>query len=69
MKTRTTWETYLALSDPEADDEEEMEIFILKIDQDENGEDVYNVPDDDGADAVFEQLMKMVEEMDQGDES
>ena len=45
-------ESYLALCDPEAD-EEDLEVFILKIEQDENGEDVYTVPEDDVADAVF----------------
>lgn len=51
-------ESYLALCDPDAD-EEDLEVFILKISQDENGEDVYTVPDDDVADAVFEQLVKL----------
>ena len=54
-------ESYLALCDPEAD-EEDLEVFILKIDQDENGEDVYTVPDDDVSDAVFQQLVDMTEE-------
>ena len=58
-------ESYLALCDPEAD-EEDLEVFILKIEQDENGEDVYTVPDDDVADAVFEQLVKLTDSM--GDE-
>ncbi len=51
-------ESYLALCDPDAD-EEDLEVFILKIEQDENGEDVYTVPDDDVADAVFEQLVRL----------
>ena len=55
-------ESYLALCDPDAD-EEDLEVFILKIDQDENGEDVYTVPDDDVADAVFEQLVKLSDSM------
>lgn len=55
-------ESYLALCDPEADDED-LEVFILKIEQDENGEDVYTVPDDDVADAVFEQLVKLSDSM------
>ena len=57
-------ESYLALCDPESD-EEDLEVFILKIDQDENGEDVYNVPDDEVADAVFEKLVEMTEDFDQ----
>ena len=56
-------ESYLALCDPEAD-EDDLEVFILKIEQDENGEDVYTVPDDDVADAVFDQLVKMTESLD-----
>ena len=55
-------ESYLALCDPESE-EEDLEVFILKIEQDENGEDVYNVPDDDVADAVFAQLLRMTEEL------
>ena len=55
-------ESYLALCDPESE-EEDLEVFILKIEQDENGEDVYNVPDDDVADAVFAQLLRMIEDL------
>ena len=55
-------ETYLALCDPESDDED-LEVFILKIEQDENGDDIYTVPDDDVADAVFNQLVKLTDEM------
>ena len=57
-------ESYLALCDPDAD-EEDLAVFILKIDQDENGEDVYTVPDDDVADAVFEQLVKLSDSMEE----
>ncbi len=59
-------ESYLALCDPESD-EEDLEVFILKIEQDENGEDVYNVPDDDVADAVFAKLVQLTEDLDQDD--
>ena len=59
-------ESYLALCDPEAD-EEDLEVFILKIEQDENGDDVYNVPDDDVADAVFAKLVEMTEELGEDD--
>ncbi|MCR5296571.1 MAG: DUF1292 domain-containing protein [Clostridiales bacterium] len=55
-------ETYLALCDPEAD-EEDLEVFILKIEQDEDGNDIYTVPDDDVADKVFEQLVQMTEDL------
>ncbi len=57
-------ESYLALCDPESD-EEDLEVFILKIEQDENGEDVYNIPDDDVADAVFAKLVQLTEDLDQ----
>lgn len=57
-------ESYIALCDPAAD-EEDLEVFILKIEQDEDGNDVYNVPEDDVADAVFEKLVKMTEDLDQ----
>ena len=56
----------IALCDPEAEDDD-IEVFILKIDQDEDGNDVYNVPDDDVADAVFEKLVQMSEDLDQED--
>ena len=59
-------ESYIALCDPEAEDDD-IEVFILKIDQDEDGNDVYNVPDDDVADAVFEKLVQMSEDLDQED--
>ena len=51
-------ESYLALCDPESE-----EVFILKIEQDEDGNDVYNVPDDDVADAVFAKLVEMTEDL------
>ena len=57
-------ESYIALCDPESE-EDNLEVFILKIEQDENGEDVYNVPDDEVADAVFEKLVEMTEDFDQ----
>ena len=57
-------ESYLALCDPESE-EDDLEVFILKIEQDENGEDVYNVPDDEVADVVFAKLVEMTEDFDQ----
>lgn len=53
-------ESYLALCDPDAE-EDDLEVFILKIDQDEDGNDVYNVPDDDTADAVFAKLLELTD--------
>ena len=55
-------ESYIALCDPESD-EDNFEVFILKIDQDENGEDIYTVPDDDVADAVFARLVELTDEL------
>ncbi len=57
-------ESYLALCDPDADGDD-LEVFILKIGQDENGEDIYTVPDDDVADAVFDQLVRLSDSMDE----
>jgi len=57
-------ESYLALCDPEAN-EDDMEVFILKIEQDEDGQDVYNVPDDDIADEVFKKLLQIIDDLDQ----
>ena len=56
--------TYLALTPPseEEDEEEEIEIIIMKIEQDENGEDIYTRPDEDEEEAVFEKLMEMLDE-------
>ena len=57
-------ESYLALCDPEAE-EEDLEVYILKISTDENGQDVYTVPDDRIADAVFEQLVQLSEDLEE----
>ncbi len=55
-------DTYLALCEPEdeeSNEDEDLEVFILKIEQDEEGNDVYTVPDDDVADAVFAKLVEL----------
>ena len=57
-------ESYLALCDPDSD-EDDLEVFILKIEQDEDGNDVYNVPDDDVADAVFAKLVELTDDLGQ----
>ena len=56
-------DSYLALCDPESE-EEDLEVFILKIEQNEDGEDIYSVPDDDVADAVFAKLVEMTDDLD-----
>ena len=45
---------YLALAEPEEDDA----VFFLKIEQDEEGNDVYNAPDEALEDTLFEVFMK-----------
>lgn len=61
-------EMYLVLTTPEneveegADESDEMEIQILKIAQDEQNEDVYVSVDDDEAQAVFEEFLRLVDE-------
>lgn len=51
---------------PEDEQEEETEVVILKIEQDENGEDTYvTVDDEDVNQAVFERFLAMLEEEDE----
>ena len=56
--------SYLALCDPDADENDEngLEVFILKIETDEQGQDIYTVPDEDVSDQVYEQFLKLVDE-------
>jgi uncharacterized protein YrzB (UPF0473 family) len=61
-------ETYLAMTpyvEDASEEAEEVEISILKIEQDENGEDIYTTPSDEEQEAVFGKLMKLIDEMDQ----
>ncbi|MBQ8082142.1 MAG: Holliday junction resolvase RuvX [Clostridia bacterium] len=58
---------YVALlllnEEEEAADDEDGEVLILKIEQDDSGEDIYVSVDDDAvAEAVFNKYMEMVEE-------
>lgn len=46
---------YLALAEPEEDDA----VFFLKIEQDENGSDVYSAPDEDLEDILFTRFTEM----------
>lgn len=48
-------DTYLALAEPDEDDA----VFFLKIDQDEDGSDVYTAPDEALEDKLFEQFLKL----------
>ena len=53
-------DVYLALAEPE----EEDAVFFLKIEQDEDGSDVYTAPDEALEDALFEQFTKQREQDD-----
>ena len=51
-------DVYLALAEPE----EEDAVFFLKIEQDEDGSDVYTAPDEALEDALFEQFTRQREQ-------
>ena len=61
-------ELYVALmlaDEEEENEEEEGNVVILKIEQDENGEDIYvSIEDEALADAVFQKFLDMVDEAD-----
>jgi hypothetical protein len=46
---------YLALAEPEEDDA----VFFLKVEQDEDGNDVYNAPDEALEDILFKKFTEM----------
>ena len=46
---------YLALAEPEEDDD----VFFLKVEQDEDGNDVYTAPDEALEDALFARFNEM----------
>ena len=48
-------DVYLALAEPEEDDA----VFFLKIEQDEDGNDVYNAPDEELEDILFQHFTEM----------
>ena len=48
-------DVYLALAEPEEDDA----VFFLKIEQDEDGNDVYNAPDEELEDILFQRFTEM----------
>ena len=55
----------LMLADEDEETEEEGNVVILKIEQDENGEDIYvSIEDEALADAVFQKFLEMVDEAD-----
>lgn len=48
-------DVYLALAEPEEDDA----VFFLKVEQDEEGNDVYNAPDEELEDVLFKKFTEM----------
>ena len=46
---------YLALAEPEEDDA----VFFLKVEQDDDGNDVYSAPDESLEDALFQKFTEM----------
>lgn len=53
---------YLAVSEPiEEEEAESVEVFFLKVETDEDGNDIYVSVDDDEADAVYEEFLKVVD--------
>ena len=48
-------DAYLALAEPEEDDA----VFFLKIEQDEEGNDVYTAPDEGLEDILFKRFMEL----------
>ena len=53
---------YLALSEPsEEEDPDSMEVFILKVVPDEDGNDTYRAVEDQEADEAFEAFLKIVD--------
>lgn len=53
---------YLAVADPdEEEDPESMEVFILKVVPDEDGNDTYVSVDDEEADKAFEYFLTLVD--------
>ena len=46
---------YLALAEPEEDDA----VFFLKVEQDEEGNDVHNAPDEELEDILFQRFSEM----------
>lgn len=56
---------YLAVAEPmEEEEPESVEVFFLKVEEDEDGNEVYVSVDDDKVDAVYEEFLKVVEAQD-----
>ena len=61
--------TYLALCEPGAneqeDENEDLMVFLLRYDHDENGQEVFTVPEDDEADKAFDYFNQIVSEQEE----
>ena len=56
---------YLAVAEPmEEEEPESVEVFFLKVEEDDDGNEVYVSVDDDKVDAVYEEFLKVVEAQD-----
>ncbi len=63
-------ESFLVLSDPENEqDDDSEEIIIMKIEQDNQGNDIYVQPDEETENAVFEYFLSMLDEMEEDSDS
>ncbi len=63
-------ETFLALTpagEGTEEDDEDLEILIMQIQQDENGQDIYVRPDEALEEEVFEKFLKMIDELENED--
>ena len=60
-------ETFLALTPAgeEESDEEDMEILIMQIQQDAQGQDIYVRPEEALEEQVFEKFLRMIDEMEE----
>ncbi len=63
-------EAFLVVGTPDdGSDDEESEVFVLKIEQDEDGNDIYVDPDDDElSEKVFNRFLELMEETVEDDE-
>ena len=63
-------ESYLVLGAPDdGSDDEESEVYVLKIEQDEDGNDIYVDPEDEElSEKVFERFLQLLEETAEDDE-
>ena len=56
---------YLAVTEPmEEEEPESVEVFFLKVEEDDDGNEVYVSVDDDKVDAIYEEFLKVVEAQD-----